>query len=119
MRMSGARTLVTGASGGLGAAIARACAGCGAQVIATGRNERALAALEGAIACETVVADLADANQVRRLLDEVGDVDVLVSNAALPAGGRVETFSTDEIDRAVNVNLRAPMILSRVLIDGM
>ncbi len=46
-------------------------------------------------------------------------VDVLVANAALPASGRLEDFDPEEIDRALDVNLRAPMQLTRALLPGM
>jgi len=119
MKLSGARVLVTGASGGLGNAIARACAARGARVVVSGRREDALQALAADIGAEAVCADLADADAVVRLAGSAGDVDVLVSNAALPAGGTVDTFSVEEIDRAVAVNLRAPMVLSRLLSESM
>jgi uncharacterized protein len=113
MDLCGARTLVTGATGGLGAAIARACAARGAHVIVSGRRLEPLRALAEQLGVESVVADLANRDEVARLADEVDEVDVLVSNAALPGGGMIETFSMQEIDRVLDVNLRAPVILSR------
>lgn len=113
MHLRGARTLVTGASGGLGDAIARACAARGAELILVGRREERLRALAADLDAEVVVADLANRDEVARLVDAVGELDVLVSNAALPAGGTVETFSIEEIDRALEVNVRAPLVLSR------
>ena len=53
-----------------------------------------------------------------RLLEEVGNVDVLVANAALPASGELGSFSVEEIDRALAVNLRAPIVLARALSRG-
>jgi len=119
MDVGGARTLVTGATGGLGAAIARACSARGAQLIVTGRREDALHALATEIEAESIVADLATRDAVARLVATVGELDVLVSNAGLPAGGTLDTFSVDEIDRALDVNLRAPIVLSRDLVPGM
>jgi NAD(P)-dependent dehydrogenase (short-subunit alcohol dehydrogenase family) len=113
MDLRGARTLVTGATGGLGAAIARACAARGAQVIVTGRREESLRALAAELGADSVAADLASRDGLAHLIDAVGELDVLVSNAALPGGGRVETFSTEEIDRVLDVNLRVPVLLSR------
>ena len=54
-----------------------------------------------------------------RLAEAAGAVDVLVANAALPASGRVEDFDPDEIDRSIDVNLRAPIQLTRALLPGM
>lgn len=119
MRLDGARTLVTGASGGLGAAIARACAERGASVVLTGRRRDLLDGLASELRADVVAADLADGEDVTRLLAMVGAVDVLVSNAALPAGGRIDSFSITELDRALAVNLRAPMVLSRCLSTSM
>jgi len=65
------------------------------------------------------VADLAERRDLERLVETAGPVDVLVSNAALPAGGTVETFSIAEIDRALDVNLRAGIVLSRSVVPAM
>lgn len=119
MNLRGARTLVTGASGGLGDAIARACAGRGAKLVATGRNAEALARLAGDVDAEVVVADLTSRDGVGPLVEQAGEIDVLVSNAALPAGGEVDSLSVGELDRALEVNLRAPVVLSRLLGAGM
>lgn len=119
MDLQGARTLVTGATGGLGAAIARACVTRGAKVVLAGRRAEALADAATELGAEHVVADLANRDDVARLLEDVRDVDVLVSNAALPAGGTIDSFSVDEIDRALDVNLRTPLVLSRHFTPGM
>jgi short-subunit dehydrogenase len=85
------------------------------HVVVTGRRTDVLQSLAADIGADTVCADLADLDAAARLAEQVGDIDVLVSNAALPAGGTVATFSVEEIDRALAVNLRAPMVLSRLL----
>jgi short-subunit dehydrogenase len=113
VELRGARTLITGSTGGLGRAIARSCAERGAHLVLTGRDASALDRVAGTLGAETVVADLAKASDVERLVDAVGDLDVLVSNAALPGGGRVRAFSIEEIDRVLDVNLRVPIVLSR------
>ena len=111
--------LVTGATGGIGQAIVRALHGRGAQVIASGRKQAVLdgiaAQLDGV---EALVADLSDPAQVGALV-EGRRVDVLVANAALPASGRLDSFTPQEIDRALDVNLRAPMQLARALAPHM
>jgi short-subunit dehydrogenase len=120
-RLEGRRALVTGATGGLGQAIARALHGRGATVIATGRREQALDELRAALGdrVETVLADLAASDGVDRLVDAAGRVDVLVANAGLPASGRLETYGEDELRRAIEVNLRSPMELARRLTPAM
>jgi short-subunit dehydrogenase len=56
---------------------------------------------------------------VERLATEAGAVDVLVANAGLPAAGEIDDYTDEQIDRALAVNLRAPIILSRTLMAGM
>jgi uncharacterized protein len=112
---------VTGATGGIGGAIARALHARGAHVVLTGRREELLEELRASLGerAELVPGDLAERDGAARLAAAAGDVDVLVANAALPASGRLEDFDPDEIDRAIDVNLRAPMQLTRALMPGM
>jgi uncharacterized protein len=112
---------VTGATGGIGAAIARALHACGAHVVLTGRREELLEELRTSLGerAELVPGDLAERDGPARLAAAVGDVDVLVANAAVPASGRVEEFDPEQIDRALDVNLRAPIQLTRALLPGM
>jgi uncharacterized protein len=119
VQLGGATTLVTGATGGLGHAIARALAARGALLVLTGRRVDVLEPLASELGGRALAADLASAESVDRLLEEAGPIDVLVANAGLPAAGRLRTFSVEEIDRALAVNLRAPMVLARALGDGM
>src|SRR5437016_5760379 len=81
------RVLLTGASGGIGHAIARAFASRGAQLILTGRRVETLTALAEEVSGQTIACDLADRREVERLIAEVGQVDILVANAAHPATG--------------------------------
>ena len=111
--------LVTGANGGIGQAIARALAQRGAKIIVSGRRADALEGIAGEVKARVIVADLTKRDDVARLAAEAGDIDVLVANAALPASGPFLDFTPEEIDRALDVNLRAPMALSRALVPGM
>jgi short-subunit dehydrogenase len=91
----------------------------GATVIASGRKREVLEDLAREFdRVEPLVADLADAAQVAALAFG-RRVDVLVANAALPASGRLDSFSSEEIDRALDVNLRAPMQLAHALVPHM
>ena len=121
MQLGGARALVTGATGGIGGAIARALYERGARVLVSGRRQDALDELAASLGerAEVVVADLAEREGPAQLAAAVGAVDVLVANAALPASGRVEDFDPEQIDRALDVNLRAPIQLTRALLPGM
>jgi short-subunit dehydrogenase len=113
------RVLLTGASGGLGEPIARALAGRGARLVLSGRREDALAALAGELGAEVAACDLADRDAVGRLASESGDVDVLVANAGLLGAGTLPRLDQDEIDRVIEVNLRAPIALARRLLPSM
>lgn len=105
MKISGAQAVVTGASGGLGGAIARALHAKGARLILTGRREEALKSLASQLnGAEIVVCDLADAGEVAKLGDRLVDTDIMVANAALPATGRLEDFTSTELNRALDVN---------------
>src|SRR5437899_4963618 len=108
MQISGATVLLTGASGGLGQAIARALGERGASLILTGRRTEVLQGLADELGARALAVDLANPAEIDRLLSEAGDIDILVANAALPASGTLDSFSVEEIDRALNVNLRAP-----------
>src|SRR5438309_4658467 len=68
---------------------------------------------------KVIVADLSRDGEPERLAAEAGSVDVLVSNAGIPATGRLETFKQEEIDRAIAVNLRAGIVLAKLLAPGM
>jgi NADP-dependent 3-hydroxy acid dehydrogenase YdfG len=116
---TGARALVTGANGGIGAAIARALHVAGAAVVVTGRRADALAPLAASIGARTVVADLAERADVTRCMAEAGPIDVLVANAALPSSGPLLAFEPEQIDRALDVNLRAPIMMARAAAAGM
>jgi len=119
VRLEDSTALVTGASGGIGHAIVRALRARGATVLASGRRRDVLEELAREVdGVEPLVADLSDPAQVAALVFG-RRIDVLVANAALPASGRLETFTEEEIDRALDVNLRAPMHLARVLVPHM
>jgi short-subunit dehydrogenase len=121
MRLDGSTVLVTGASGGIGQAISKALDERGARLLISGRRqdqlERIAAELGGRPT--VLVADLTLAADATALAERAGAVDALVANAALPASGPIDDFTPEEIDRALDVNLRAPIQLTRALLPGM
>ena len=119
MKVAGRRALVTGASGGLGQAIARALAGAGATLVLSGRRADVLASLADELGASVAPADLSDADSVRALAASHGDVDILIANAGLPASGVLDSFTEEQIDRALLVNLRAPIMLAHALVPAM
>ena len=119
MKVAGTTVMLTGATGGLGQAIARRLAGAGATLILSGRRADVLDGLASELGATVVAADLSDAGSVRALAKAHGDVDILVANAGLPASGRLESFTEEQIDRALLVNLRAPIMLAHALAPAM
>lgn len=111
--------LLTGATGGIGHAIARAVAARGATLLLTGRRSEVLEPLAAELGGRAVACDLAQRSEVDRLISEAGDVDVLIANAAHPASGVFTEFDQPKIDAMLEVNLRAPIALARGLAPGM
>jgi short-subunit dehydrogenase len=119
LEIAGSTVLLTGATGGIGHAIARALHDRGAKIVLTGRRLDVLERLAAELGARLLAADLSIPAEIDGLLGEVGDVDILIANAALPGSGTLESFSIEEIDRALDVNLRAPIVLARELAPGM
>jgi short-subunit dehydrogenase len=122
MELAGRKALLTGATGGLGRAIAEALAANGATLLLSARKRDALEAMAGELPGEghgVLPADLAEPGAAEALAAEAGDVDVLVANAGLPAAGLLTDFGSDEVARALRVNLEAPMLMARALIPAM
>ena len=92
-RIQGSTALVTGATGGLGRAIARALRDAGCSVVVTGRQRAALDEIAAEVGGRAVVADLGQRSELPRLLDETGPVDIAVMNAALPGSGPLQDGS--------------------------
>ncbi|HYV17217.1 MAG TPA: SDR family NAD(P)-dependent oxidoreductase [Conexibacter sp.] len=111
--------LLTGASGGIGHAIARALAKRGAKLVLTGRRADLLEPLAAEVGGRALALDLADRASVYRLAEEAGDVEILIANAALPASGTLDDYAVEQIDRALDVNLRAPVMLAKLISEQM
>jgi NAD(P)-dependent dehydrogenase (short-subunit alcohol dehydrogenase family) len=116
--------LVTGATAGIGRAIAQQLAALGADVVVHGRStERGAETVQeienSGGKARFIAADLSSADDVRRLADVAGPVDILINNAGVYRFGA--TADTDDafFDEHVNLNLRAPYILVQELVPGM
>lgn len=119
MRIQGSTVLLTGASGGIGTAIARALHARGAALVLTGRRVEVLEPLAQECGARALAVDLSEPGAPDRLAQEAGAVDILVANAALPASGTLESFTAAQLDRSLEVNLRAPIALAHRLLPGM
>jgi 3-oxoacyl-[acyl-carrier protein] reductase len=123
--LTGKSALVTGASGGIGAAIARTLHGAGATVALTGTREGPLAALAGDLGerAHVLPCDLSDAAAVaelpKRAAEAMGTVDVLVNNAGITRDNLTMRMSLEEWQSVLDVNLTAAFLLSKGVMRGM
>jgi 3-oxoacyl-[acyl-carrier protein] reductase len=126
MTLSGKRALVTGASRGIGAAIAKALAAAGADVAITYEKSADLAAgvvkdieAKGRRGV-AIKADSADAAAVQasveKSVEALGGLDILVNNAGILRMGDIKDISLKDIDATLNVNIRAPIVATKAAI---
>ena len=126
LQLTGKRAFVSGSTRGIGYAIVRALLGEGAAVIINGRTddrvraaaERLAAEVPGAVV-DGVVADFADADQVRGLLDHLGELDIVVNNVGLFERASFTDIADDEWQRYFEVNVMSGVRLSRHALRGM
>ena len=126
--LAGLRTLVTGASKGIGLEICAVLADAGADVAAVARDPRGLAEARAVVEaagreCLTIEADLGTVagprDAARQALAHFGAIDVLVNNAAVSRPQSLLETRADEWDRTMAVNLRAPFLLAQMLAPKM
>lgn len=106
--------LVTGASGGIGQALVLALYQRGAKVTLTGTRPDVLQRLADQVRGNVIISDLTKPEAPEELLAAAGAIDGLVANAALPASGLLSDYSIEQIDRALDVNLRAPIVMAKL-----
>jgi len=128
MSLDGKVSIITGASRGIGAGIARAFAAEGCQVVGIGRNVEALKAVVGDIEskggrCTPIIADVTDPNQlnnaVEQVLEKFGKIDILVNNAGIALYKPCLEMSVSEWQRVIDVNLRGVYICTHTVLPCM
>ncbi len=123
--LTGKSALVTGASGGIGGAIARTLHGAGAAVALSGRNVEALEAVAAGLGdrAHVIAGDLADAEAVgaiaKSAAEALGGVDILVNNAGLTRDNLMMRIKDEDWLAVLDVNLTAAFRLSRALVRAM
>jgi 3-oxoacyl-[acyl-carrier protein] reductase len=123
--LSGKGVLITGASGGIGGAIARALHGAGAKVALSGTRRDALDALAADLGANASVVpcNLSDADAVAALAADaeaaVGQLDIVVNNAGLTRDGLAMRMKDEDWSRVIDVNLTAAFRISRGALRGM
>jgi 3-oxoacyl-[acyl-carrier protein] reductase len=123
--LSGMTALVTGASGGIGSAIARGLAGQGARLAVSGSNPDKLEAFRAELGSEHValVADLSNAAAVDALVpqavEQLGKLDILVNNAGVTRDNLAMRMKDEEWDQVIRVNLEAAFRLARAALKPM
>ncbi|UJA21332.1 SDR family NAD(P)-dependent oxidoreductase [Thermoleophilia bacterium SCSIO 60948] len=122
MELRGSRVLVTGATGGLGGAIATALAERGARLVLSSRSPESLAVLAERLpgeGHETLVADLGEPGAAEALAERAGELDAVVANAGVSGSGRIEEFDPARIELTTRVNLEAPIRLFAAALPAM
>jgi 3-oxoacyl-[acyl-carrier protein] reductase len=122
--LTGKTALVTGASGGIGGAIARALHAQGAKVALSGTRREALEALAAELGGATVLAcDLADREAVEALVPQaeqaLGPLDILVANAGITRDNLLVQLRDEDWQQVIEVNLSATFRLARAAVKGM
>jgi len=119
------KALLTGASGGIGKAVARELIAAGARVCLTGRNEEELLKLQNELGdnADIILADLSDHESIISLVkdaeENLGGIDILVNNAGVTKDNIFLRMSDDEWNEVVNINLNSTFRMTKAVIKGM
>jgi short-subunit dehydrogenase len=122
MKLDGSRIVVTGASRGIGEALARALATRHARVVLVARDADALAKVAADTGGEIYTADLTATDSIDGLVARIeadGPIDALVNNAGVDLTGELTALDASEIERLFTLNLVAPVLLTRAVLPGM
>lgn len=123
--LKGKKVLVTGASGGIGKAIAIELSSNGADLCLTGRNKSELESLQKLIGgnCEIIISDLSKSEGIDELAnsaqEKMGQIDILINNAGITRDNLFMRMSEEDWNEVINVNLNSIFKLTKQLIKGM
>ncbi len=125
MDLKGRKVLVTGASGGIGKAIALELSSSGADLCLTGRNKSELENIQKIIGvnCPIIISDLSNSEGINNLAYQaqeiMGQIDILVNNAGITKDNLFMRMSEDDWNEVININLNSIFKLTKLLIKGM
>jgi short-subunit dehydrogenase len=126
--LRGANAIVTGASRGLGVLISDALADEGVNLVIAARSAEGLEKVRGDLAAKgvkvaSVPTDVTELGQLENLVarseTELGPIDILVNNAGIEGYHPYQEYPVEEIEQLIQVNLTAPMLLTRLVLPGM
>ena len=123
--LKGKKVLVTGASGGIGKAIAIELSSNGADLCLTGRNKSELESLQKLLGgnCEIIISDLSKSEGIDELAnsaqEKMGQIDILINNAGITRDNLFMRMSEEDWNEVINVNLNSIFKLTKHLIKGM
>ena len=127
-RLDGQRALITGSSGGIGLAIARALGRAGATVVLNGRDEAKLRSVQQVLQAEGLQAEIAafdvtDSAAVRfgvaHIEQSLGEIHILVNNAGMQIRNPLHEFADDDWHRLMRTNLDSVFFVSKAVVGGM
>ena len=125
VNLKGKKVLVTGASGGIGKAIAIELSSNGADLCLTGRNKSELERLQKLIGgnCQIIISDLSKSEGIDELAnsaqEKMGQIDILINNAGITRDNLFMRMSEEDWNEVINVNLNSIFKLTKQLIKGM
>ena len=117
--LEGKNALITGASGGIGGAIAKSLSKMGANIVISGTREEKLQSLKSEISgkCEILTCNLSDIEQVENLFAKAeeffGSIDILVCNAGITKDNLIMRIKNEDWDDVLNINLKSTFILNK------
>lgn len=121
IRFDGKTALITGAGKGIGRILTLKLAEAGANVIAVSRTQSDLDSLkkENPAKIQTICLDIGNWDSTQQALKDIGPVDLLVNNAAILEPKELGELSEEDVDRTLNVNLKAAINISQMIANGM